>query len=283
MRVARAPADLAGAFEEARAEARASFGDDRLYVEKLVEHGRHVEAQVFADRHGGVVHLGERDCTVQRNHQKLIEESPATTVDRSELERTLETAVRATRAIGYVGAGTLEMLLDGAGTLRFMEMNTRLQVEHGVTEMRTGLDLVAEQIRVAAGHRLSFSQSDVRLEGHVVECRLNAEDPDAGFRPSPGRITRWELPPDDPDLRIDTHVEAGYEVPPYYDSLLCKVLARGRTRDEACDRAIGALEALVCEGVATTASLHLQVLRSDAFRSGDYDTSAVPGLRATAG
>src|SRR5690606_30634792 len=244
-------------------------------MEKLVVGGRHVEIQVMADRYGNVVHLGERDCTVQRNHQKLIEESPAPVLDPQERARTLAAAVEATRAIGYVGAGTIEFLLDQSsspGVLRFMEMNTRLQVEHCVSEMRTGFDLVAEQIRVAAGHRLSVTQSDIHFSGHTIECRINAEDPDDGFRPCPGVIARWGRPgAGDEDVRVDTHVASGYEVPPFYDSLLCKVITRGVDRDAACDKMIAALDALVCEGVKTTVPMHLAVLRSAAFRSCDYD------------
>ena len=277
MRIARGSDELEGAYADAQAEATAAFGDPRLYLERLLEGGRHVEIQLLADRYGHVIHLGERDCSVQRNHQKLIEESPAPVLDGAERERTLAAAVRATAAIGYVGAGTMEFLLDG-GTLRFMEMNTRLQVEHCVSEMRTGVDLVAEQIRVAAGHRLSLRQEDVRFEGHAIECRINAEDPEAGFRPAPGLIQRWQSPgSSDPDVRVDTHVESGYQVPPFYDSLLCKVIARGPSRDAACDKMIAALGELVCEGVPTTATMHQTILRSPAFRAGDYDTRAIPG------
>ncbi len=278
MRIARASGEVRGAFEDASAEARAAFGDPRVYLEKLIEGGRHVEIQVLADRYGDVVHVGERDCTVQRNHQKLIEESPSPVLDAEERARTLESAVRATRAIGYVGAGTMEFLLDEGGTLRFMEMNTRLQVEHCVSEMRAGLDLVRHQIEVAAGHRLALTQDDVALNGHAIECRINAEDPSDGFRPTPGTITAWELPDAaDGALRVDTHVEPGYRVPPHYDSLICKVIAHGATRDEACDRMITALTQLRCEGVATTAPMHLAILRSEAFRSNRYDTRAIPG------
>jgi acetyl-CoA carboxylase biotin carboxylase subunit len=283
MRVARLADELEQAWNQASAEALAAFGDGRLYLEKLVEHGRHVEIQIMADRYGNVVHLGERDCTVQRSHQKLIEESPAPVLDPAERERTLAAAVEATRRIGYVGAGTIEFLLDQSSTpavLRFMEMNTRLQVEHCVSEMRTGIDLVREQILVAAGHRLSVRQADIVLEGHAIECRINAENPSENFRPSPGVISKWVLPPDAGarDLRVDTHVCSGYEVPPYYDSLICKVISWGPNRDAACERMIAALEQLTCEGVHTTIPMHLQILRSEAFRSHRYDTRAVPGF-----
>ena len=278
MREVRSAAGLEQAYEEASSEALACFGDSRLYLERLVERGRHIEVQVLADRYGHAVHLGERDCTVQRNHQKLIEESPAIVVAPDELARTLDAAVRATRAIGYVGAGTMEMLLDASGTLRFMEMNTRLQVEHTVSELRSGVDLVAEQIRVAAGHPLSFAQQDLRLEGHAIECRINAEDPARGFAPAPGRITTWELPAsEDRAVRVDTHVEAGYEVPPFYDSLLCKVVVRAPDRAAAIARMLDALAALRCEGVPTTAAMHQAILRSSAFADNRYDNQTIPG------
>ena len=282
MRIARAAGEIEAAFGEAQAEARAAFGDERVYLERLIEGGRHVEIQVFADQHGNAIHVGERDCTVQRNHQKLIEESPSPVLDADLRARTLAAAVAATKAIGYVGAGTMELLLDPDGrTLRFMEMNTRLQVEHTVSEQRSGLDLVRLQIEAAAGHRLAIRQDDVRLDGHAIECRINAEDPAAGFRPAPGRITRWRLPDlQDGAIRVDTHVEDGYVVPPHYDSLLCKVIARGATRDQACDRMLAALDGLVCEGVATTIPLHQQILRSDAFRANQYDTRTIPGWKS---
>jgi len=288
MRVARTANDLEQAWSQAGAEALAAFGDGRLYLEKLIEGGRHVEIQVIADRYGNVVHLGERDCTVQRNHQKLIEESPAPVLPAAERERSLAAAVEATRAIGYVGAGTIEFLLDQSGAaqpvLRFMEMNTRLQVEHCVSEMRSGVDLVREQILVAAGHPLSITQADLTLRGHAIECRINAEDPNNDFRPSPGVIREWALPAGAIEgfgadkIRVDTHVRAGYEVPPFYDSLICKVITWGIDRDAACDQMILALEQLRCEGVATTIPMHLQILRDPDFRANRYDTRAIPGF-----
>ncbi|MCA9549876.1 MAG: ATP-grasp domain-containing protein [Myxococcales bacterium] len=279
MRIARAADEVVRAFEEATAEATAAFGDPRVYLERLLERGRHVEIQLMADRYGNVVHVGERDCTVQRNHQKLIEESPAPVLDPEERARTLAAAVKATADIGYVGAGTMEFLLDGEGKLRFMEMNTRLQVEHCVSEMRSGLDLVEHQIRVAAGHRLGLTQADVPLEGHAIECRINAEDPSAGFKPSPGQITKWRVPEGE-GVRVDTHVAEGYRVPPHYDSLICKVIAHGPDRNTACDRMIRALEGLVCEGVPTTVPMHLAILRSQDFRDNRYDTGHIPGWPA---
>ena len=278
MRIARSADEIEGAYQDAQAEAAAAFGDPRMYLEKLIEGGRHIEIQLMADRYGKVVHFGERDCTVQRNHQKLIEESPAIILDDAERARTFEAATRATAAIGYVGAGTMEFLLDHDGTLRFMEMNTRLQVEHCVSEMRSGVDLVAEQIRVAAGQALRLDQADITLDGHAIECRINAEDPTQNFRPAPGVIELWSTPDDgDDSIRVDTHVRSGYEVPPYYDSLLCKVIVRGKDRDDACERMLSALGSLRCEGVATTVPMHQAILASSEFRSNDYDTRAIPG------
>jgi acetyl-CoA carboxylase biotin carboxylase subunit len=278
MRVVRSATDIQEAYESARAEALASFADERLYLEKLIEGGRHVEIQVLADKYGHVVHLGERDCSVQRKHQKLIEESPALVLSEAERERTLAAATVAAGAIGYVGAGTMEFLLDEGGELRFMEMNARLQVEHPVTEMRCGIDLVEAQIRIAAGEPLWFSQEDVVLRGHAIECRINAEDPSNGFAPCPGIIDRWETgATDEGSVRIDTHVESGYEVPPYYDSLVCKVIAWGQDRNAACDRLIRALKDIRCEGISTTIPMHLAVLSSKEFRQNRYDTRAVPG------
>ena len=281
MRIARGEDQIEQAFDEARAEALSCFGDDAVYLEKLVERGRHVEIQLLADKYGNVVDVGERDCTVQRNHQKLIEESPAPTLDPAERARALAAAKKATAAIGYVGAGTMEFLLDRDGTLRFMEMNTRLQVEHCVSEERSRidgapLDLVEQQILVGAGHRLAFDE--VPLEGHAIECRINAEDPSANFKPAPGVIERFEVPQVE-GVRVDTHVKAGYEVPPFYDSLICKVIAFGKDRDTACDRMVEALEAMTCEGVPTTVPMHLAILRSDEFRSGAYDTGGIPGWK----
>jgi acetyl-CoA carboxylase biotin carboxylase subunit len=278
MRIARRADEVRTAFEDARAEATAAFGDPRVYMEKLLEGGRHVEIQIMADRFGQVVHVGERDCTVQRNHQKLIEESPSPVLAPAERERTLEAAVRAAASIGYVGAGTMEFLLDEGGTLRFMEMNTRLQVEHPVSEMRSGLDLMVEMIRVAAGHRLSVAQQDVQLRGHAIECRINAEDPSQGFKPCPGTLTRFELPDlEGGAVRVDTHVASGYVVPPFYDSLLCKVIVHADTREDAIARMRRALSSMVIEGVETTIPLHLAVLASDEFGASRHDTRRIPG------
>jgi acetyl-CoA carboxylase biotin carboxylase subunit len=279
MRVVREPGGVQEAYESAQAESLAAFGDGRLYLEKLIEGGRHIEIQLLADEYGNVVHLGERDCSVQRKHQKLIEESPALVLSDEERAHTLAAAVRATAAIGYVGAGTMEFLLDDGGELRFMEMNARLQVEHPVTEMRTGIDLVEAQIRVAAGEPLWFSQDEVSFRGHAIECRINAEDPSKGFAPSPGVLESWSVGEGDGNVRVDTHVEPGYEVPPHYDSLVCKVIAWGEDRDAACERLTQALRGMRCDGISTTIPMHVAVLSSKEFRANDYDTRAVPGWK----
>jgi len=279
MRIARSAADVEHAYGEAQAEARAAFGGDRVFLERLVEDGRHVEIQVFADRYGNAVHLGERDCTVQRNHQKLIEESPSPSIDNDLRAATCAAASRAAAAIGYVGAGTMELLLDrdpAGNVLRFMELNCRLQVEHTVSEERTGKDLVIAQIQVAAGRPLPWTQDTIAMTGHVIECRINAEDPSNGFAPAPGTITAWQPPAGD-GIRVDTHVEAGYVIPPFYDSLLAKLIVRGTDRPDAIERMIAALSAFTVAGVPTTIPMHLAILRSDAFRTGAYDTRSIPG------
>ena len=275
MRIARSANEVEAAYGEAQAEARAAFGGDRVFLERLVEDGKHVEIQVFADRYGNAVHLGERDCTVQRNHQKLIEESPSPAISADLRAATCMTAARAAARVGYVGAGTMELLLDG-DVLRFMEMNCRLQVEHTVSEERTGKDLVIAQIEIAAGRRLAWKQEDIPLSGHVIECRINAEDPSKGFQPAPGQITAWR-PPSGAGIRVDTHVEAGYVVPPFYDSLLAKLIVRGSDRADAITRMLAALRAFHVEGVPTTIPMHIAILESDAFRTGNYDTRAIPG------
>jgi acetyl-CoA carboxylase biotin carboxylase subunit len=275
MRIARAANEVETAFSEARAEARAAFGGDRVYLEKLVQGGRHVEIQIFADRYGNAVHFGERDCTVQRNHQKLIEESPSPALDNDLRAATCAAAARAAASVGYVGAGTMELLLDG-GVLRFMEMNCRLQVEHTVSEERSGADLVKAQIAVAAGAALPWRQDAITLTGHAIECRINAEDPANNFQPAPGKITAWQ-PPTGAGVRVDTHVEAGYVVPPFYDSLLAKVIVLGRDRADAIAKMIAALGAFHVEGVPTTIPMHVAILGSEAFRTGRYDTRSIPG------
>jgi acetyl-CoA carboxylase, biotin carboxylase subunit len=270
MRVARDPDDFARSFQLARSEALSAFGSGEVYVEKYLSRPRHIEFQILGDTHGHVIHLGERDCSVQRRHQKLIEEAPSPAVGPELRTRMGDAAVKGAKSIDYVGAGTVEMLLDEDGSFYFMEMNTRIQVEHPVTEMLTGIDLVKEQIRVAAGLPL-----DVRtlppLRGHVIECRVNAEDPARNFQPSPGRIVAFH-PPGGPGVRLDSHVYAGYTVPPYYDSLLAKLIVEGRDREEAVRRMQIALESFIIEGVTTTIPFLARVMENPRFRAGEVDT-----------
>jgi acetyl-CoA carboxylase biotin carboxylase subunit len=271
MRIAHDAEQLGQLFSLAQNEALAAFGNGSVYVERYLEHPRHVELQVMGDSHGRVVHLGERDCSVQRRHQKLIEESPSPGLSVERRHQMGESAVALASAIGYSGAGTIEFLLDTDGRFYFMEMNTRIQVEHPVTEMVTGFDLVKEQIRVAAGDPLSFPQELNGLRGHAVECRVNAEDPYRNFQPCPGHITAYH-PPGGPGVRVDTHVYAGYNVPPYYDSLLAKVIVHGRDRAEALARMGQALDSFILEGVTTTIPFLARVIRSPAFVAGEVDT-----------
>ncbi len=270
MRVARDPDDFARSFQLARSEALSAFGNGDVYVEKFLERPRHVEFQVLGDSKGKVIHLGERDCSVQRRHQKLIEEAPCPVMTPELRERMGEAAVRGAQAINYVGAGTVEMLLDTDGSFYFMEMNTRIQVEHPVTEMLTGVDLVKEQIRAAAGEPLTVSELPI-FRGHVIECRVNAEDPARNFQPSPGQIHTFH-PPGGPGVRVDTHVYAGYKVPPYYDSLLAKLIVQGRDRAEAIRRMQIALESFVVEGVTTTIPFLARVMQHPNFLAGDVHT-----------
>ena len=270
MRVARDEDDFARSFQLARSEALSAFGNGDVYVEKYLERPRHIEFQIMGDRYGKVIHLGERDCSVQRRHQKLIEEAPSPAMTPALREAMGRDAVAGANAIGYVGAGTIEMLLDSDGKYYFMEMNTRIQVEHPVTEMLTGVDLVKEQIRVAAGEKLSVDALPP-LRGHVIECRVNAEDPARNFQPSPGKITTFH-PPGGPGVRLDSHVYAGYTVPPYYDSLIAKLIVQGRDRAEALSRMRVALESFVVEGVTTTIPFLARVMQNDRFARGDIDT-----------
>jgi acetyl-CoA carboxylase biotin carboxylase subunit len=271
MRVALDAASFAQAFQLARNEALAAFGSAEVYVEKYLERPRHIEIQVMGDRHHNVMHLCERDCSVQRRHQKLIEQAPSPVVNQELRERMGECAVRTVERTGYVGAGTVEFLLDEDGHFYFMEMNTRIQVEHPVTEMVTNFDLVKEQIRVAAGEKLSLTLKGQRLRGHSIECRVNAEDPFRNFQPSPGTITVFH-PPGGPGVRVDTHIYAGYTVPPYYDSLIAKLIVHGNTREEALVRMRHALESFIIEGVTTTIPFLRRVIEHPDFAAGKVDT-----------
>ncbi|MGE5750088.1 MAG: acetyl-CoA carboxylase biotin carboxylase subunit [Gemmatimonas sp.] len=270
MRVATEPDDFIRSFQLARSEALSAFGNGEVYVEKYLARPRHIEFQILGDRHGHVIHLGERDCSVQRRHQKLIEESPSPAMTPALREAMGDAAVRGAQAINYVGAGTIEMLLNDDGKFYFMEMNTRIQVEHPVTEMLTGVDLVKEQIRVAAGEELTIKETPA-FRGHVIECRVNAEDPARNFQPSPGRLDVFH-PPGGPGVRLDTHVYTGYVVPPYYDSLLAKLICQGQDRPEAVRRMQVALESFVIEGVTTTIPFLARVMGNPRFQAGDVDT-----------
>ena len=271
MRVATDADALGQAFTLARQEALAAFNSDQVYIEKYLARPRHVEIQVMGDTHGRVMHVCERDCSVQRRHQKLIEESPSPALSQALREKMGDAAVQLAAAIGYVGAGTIEFLLDEDGSYYFMEMNTRIQVEHPVTEMVTNFDLVKEQIRVAAGEKLRLKIVGNRLRGHAIECRVNAEDPARNFQPSPGHITAYH-PPGGPGVRVDTHIYDGYTVPPYYDSLLAKVIVHGNTREEALARMRQALDSFIIEGVTTTIPFLGRVMRHHDFIAGTVDT-----------
>jgi acetyl-CoA carboxylase biotin carboxylase subunit len=271
IRVVREAAGLEAAVRQAQAEAEAAFGNGAVYVEKYIEAPRHIEIQVLADRHGSTVHLGERDCSIQRRHQKLIEESPSPAVTAEMRAAMGHAAVEAARAAGYEGAGTVEFLLDPEGRFYFMEMNTRVQVEHCVTEMVTGIDIVKTGIAIAAGEALPFRQDEIAVLGHAIEFRINAEDPLKNFMPSPGTVTRW-ITPGGPWVRLDTHVHQGYEVSPFYDSLLAKLVVWGRTRAETLARSRWALEEFTVEGIKTTIPFHLKVLEHEMFRAGTVST-----------
>jgi acetyl-CoA carboxylase biotin carboxylase subunit len=271
MRIAQDTDAFLQLFSLAQNEALSAFGNGDVYVEKYLEHPRHVEIQVIGDQHGRVVHLGERDCSVQRRHQKLIEESPSPALTDDLRQRMGESAVALAASINYVGAGTIEYLLDTDGSFYFMEMNTRIQVEHPVTEMVTGYDIVKEQIRVALGEPLSLPNGMAKLRGHAIECRVNAEDPYRNFQPCPGLITAYH-PPGGPGVRVDTHVYAGYTVPPHYDSLLAKVIVHGRDRTEALARMGQALDSFILEGVTTTIPFLARVIRHPDFIAGEIDT-----------
>ena len=270
MRVARDEDDFARSFQLARSEALSAFGNGEVYVEKYLARPRHIEFQILGDKHGNVIHLGERDCSVQRRHQKLIEEAPSPAMTPELREQMGAAAIAGAKAIDYVGAGTIEMLLDEDRSFYFMEMNTRIQVEHPVTEMLTGVDLVKEQISVAAGEPLSVRELPT-LRGHVIEVRVNAEDSARNFQPSPGKIITFH-PPGGPGVRLDTHVYSGYTVPPYYDSLLAKLICQGRTREEAIARLRIALESFIIEGVTTTIPFLGRVMQNPRFVAGEVDT-----------
>lgn len=268
MRIVRAPADLDEAVAMTREEAGRAFGNPQVYLEKFLEHPRHIEIQVLADNHGNAVWLGERDCSMQRRHQKIIEESPAPGVDRAAIAQIGERCVKACQLMGYQGAGTFEFLYEN-GEFFFIEMNTRVQVEHPVTELVTGVDIVREQLLIAQGFPLSFSQAQITLRGHAIECRINAEDP-FSFMPAPGTVRDW-LPPGGPGIRVDSHLYAGYQVPPHYDSLVAKFLAHGATRAEAIRRMAGALAEAQLTGIKHSIPLHQRLMSEPGFVDGGFD------------
>ncbi len=272
MRIIRDLADLEKAFQTAKVEAQSAFGNDDVYIEKYIEEPHHVEIQVMGDQYGNVVHYGERDCSIQRRHQKLIEESPSPIVDDELREKMGAAAIQGVKSVQYESAGTVEFLVDKDRNFYFMEMNTRIQVEHPVTEEVMGYDLIKEQICVAAGERLIPQQ--MQPSGHAIECRINAEDPYHDFRSSPGKITSFHIP-GGYGVRVDTHAYAGYVIPPYYDSLIAKLIVHGRDRQEAINRMLHALEEFIIEGIHTTIPFHQQVLESEEFRSGMFDTHFV--------
>jgi acetyl-CoA carboxylase biotin carboxylase subunit len=274
MRVCRDESGLVASLQMARNEAEAAFKNASIYLEKFIDRPRHIEVQFIADSHGHVVHCWDRDCSLQRRHQKLVEESPAFTLPIEVRAQLGAAAVRLARSVGYVNAGTCEFLVDSSNNFYFIEVNARIQVEHPVTEMVTGIDLVQEQIKIAAGQPLSFGQDDVTVRGHSIECRINSEDPNHDFRPSPGRITELRIP-GGPGVRWDSHVQAGYSVPPYYDSLVGKLIVHAPSRPQALAKMRRALDELVIEGIETTIPLHKKIMRNPDFISGNVDTTWV--------
>ena len=279
MRVADTPEDFEESFRTAQKETQMAFGDSTMYVEHFVRHPRHIEFQIMADKFGNVIHLGERDCSIQRNHQKMIEESPCEVITEELRERMGGAAVKAAKAAGYENAGTIEFLLDKEGRFYFMEMNTRIQVEHPVTEWVTGVDLVKEQIRIASGLPLSLSQEDIHLTGHAIECRINAENPAKGFRPSPGTITDMYFP-GGKGIRIDSAVYSGYTIPPYYDSMIAKVIVWAKNRTEAIRKMQSALGEVIIEGIDTNVDYQYEILENPDFQSGNTDVEFIERMEA---
>lgn len=265
--------DLAAAFQSAQQEAKAAFGNDEMYLEKIIYPARHIEVQILGDQYGNVLHFGERDCSLQRNNQKVLEESPSVVISKEKRAALGETAVRAAKAVNYQNAGTIEFLMDLDGSFYFMEMNTRIQVEHPVTEMVTGIDLVKKQIEVAAGEVLTIKQEDIRLTGHAIECRINAENPAFNFAPSPGKINNLLLPSGGMGLRVDSAMYSGYTIPPFYDSMIAKIIVHGENRFEALMKMQRALSELVTDGVVTNAEFQMDLISDPYVIAGDYDTA----------
>jgi acetyl-CoA carboxylase biotin carboxylase subunit len=280
MRLVQTEADMSKAFMAAQGEAQAAFGNPGVYLEKFIERPRHIEFQILADSYGNVVHLGERDCSIQRRHQKLLEEAPSPVLTPELRQKMGTAAVQAAQSINYVGAGTVEFLVDSSGHFYFMEMNTRIQVEHPVTEMITGIDLIAAQLRIAQGEKLPFTQEQIQFRGHAIECRINAEDPDHNFRPNPGRINGY-LAPGGMGVRMDSHVYTDYEIPPYYDSLVGKLIVWGPDRPTAIRRMKRALRECAITGLPTTIPFHQKVLENANFLSGDVYTNFVAQMMSS--
>ncbi len=274
MRIVRDISELEKMMNLAQTEAGTCFGNCGVYIEKFLENPRHIEIQIIADQYGNVVHLGERDCSIQRRHQKLIEEAPSPAITPEIRQKMGQAAINASKGINYEGAGTIEFLLDDQKNFYFMEMNTRIQVEHPVSEIVCNVDLLKEQIRVAAGDRLSFTQNDIEIEGHSIECRINAEDPEKDFMPSPGLIEGY-IPPGGPGVRVDSHAYSHYKIPPYYDSLIAKLICYGKDREEARLRMLRALDEYAITGIKTSIPFHLKVLRHEQFIKGDFSTNFI--------
>ena len=274
IRLVRKEDELENAFYTAKSEGATNFGDDSVYMEKFIENPRHIEFQIIADNYGNVIHLGERDCSIQRRNQKVLEEAPAKVLTEELREKMGIAAINGAKAAGYVNAGTMEFLLDKHGNFYFMEMNTRIQVEHPVTEMITSVDIVKEQINIANNNKLSFSQDDVVLRGHAIECRINAEMPDKNFAPCPGKITFLNIPGGN-GVRVDTAVYSGYTIPPLYDSMIAKLIVHGKNRDDAIHKMIRALEEFVIEGIESNIDFQFDILNNDVFKSGNFDTSFI--------
>lgn len=266
--------ELETSYNIVKQEAKISFNDDEIYIEKFVKNPRHVEIQILADEHGNIVHLGERDCSIQRKHQKVIEETPSTAIDEKLRNKMGEAAVKAAKAAGYTSCGTVEFLVDSDKNFYFMEMNTRIQVEHPITEMRTGIDIVKEQIKIAAGEKLKFKQKDINFKGYSIECRINAEDPSKNFMPCPGKITGLNLPGGN-GVRIDSSIYDGYTIPSYYDSMLAKIIVFGNTRNEAIAKMKRALEELVIDGIETNRDFLFEIIKNPDFIRGNFDTSFI--------
>ena len=277
MRICHNDVRLIGALLTAQREAEAAFGNPNVYIEKYIERSRHIEIQILGDKYGHIVHLGERDCTIQRRHQKLIEETPSPVLDSKMRKKMGEAAIKCAKSIGYLNAGTIEFLLDEDNSFYFMEMNTRIQVEHPITETVTGIDLIKEQIRIAAGERIKYKQEDIKFFGNAIECRINAEDPDNDFMPSPGKITTLNLP-GGRGVRLDTHVYTGYDIPPYYDSMVGKLIVHGHDRMDAINIAKRALDEFVIEPIKTTIPFHKNVMNNPAFIRGKFSTDFVEKL-----